>query len=172
MPRPVRNQPSRPMFRRPRAPTTWARSVAVGYTLLSPSSRLVTDFIVLSNPGIGETIRRTRGLLSIKTDDPSALEDQVGAFGAVIVSDSAATAGVGSIPTPVTEASDDGWFVWMPFLGSTKIVGEAGVINYEYDSKAMRRVEEGFVAAFVIENSSTTDGLLFANSLSVLTSLS
>ena len=157
-----------------RQPTNWARFVAPTYTTVAAGTKVFLVAVVLSNPGINETIRRTRGIVSIASDQGAAQEYQGGAFGAIVVNDLAAAAGAASIPGPVTDANDDGWFVWRPF---TQMVAEnvtAGLQTwqYEFDSKAMRRVQEGFQIAFMIENASGTEGLQVAFALSLLTSLS
>jgi len=165
----------RPIGRGQRAPTTWARTVDTVYTLLPAVSKVLLTTVVLNNPGISETVRRTRGLVSIRSDQNAAVEPQLGAFGAVVVSDLAIAAGAGSIPGPVTEAQDDGWFLWVPFnQTSTKSLtaGALHSVQYEFDSKAMRRVEQGFGVAFMVENASSVFGLEMSFSISVLTSLS
>ena len=128
--------------------------------------------VILSNPGIGETVRRTRGWLSINSDQVAAPEEQLGAFGIMVVNDLAIAAGAASIPGPVTDASDDGWFVWVPLLRAGPLATSLESLNVEFDSKAMRRVEEGFGIAFMVENASATDGLKIACGVSLLSSLS
>ncbi len=143
------------------------------------NSKVLLTSVVLSNPGIGETVRRTRGLISIMSDQQTVVEEQVGAFGMVVVTDLALAAGAASIPGPGTDASDDGWFVWVPFVQASE--GNVGVADppglpvsqrYEFDSKAMRRVEEGFVIAIMVENVHATMGLRIQDAESILTSLS
>ena len=157
---------------RQRQPTNWARSTSATYVAVPAATKVLLAVITLSNPGIGETIRRTRGLISVGSDQNVAVEAQVGAYGMVVVSDLAIAAGAASIPGPITEATDDGWFVWVPFLKRGPSSTALEVINNEFDSKAMRRIEEGFCVAVLVENGSATDGLLFADMVSLLTSLS
>ncbi len=162
---------------RRRQPTNWARSVAAAYVTIPLSSKALITTVLLSNPGIGETVRRTRGVLSVVSDQSASLEVQLGAFGMVVVNDLAVAAGAASIPGPVTDASDDGWFVWLPIMQTGAAPAGGGATQslpqrYEFDSKAMRRVEEGFAIALMIENSSATNGLAVACGISILTSLS
>ncbi len=114
----------------------------------------------LSNPGITETVIRTRGMFGILTDAATASEFQHGAFGMIVVNDLAAAAGAASIPGPVVDASDDGWFVWEPFLSAQESVGATAVTVpmsvFHFDSKAARRVEQGFQIAIMVENASAT----------------
>ena len=173
---PLRRQSRGRTFQRTqqRSPTTWSRFVAGVGVIVPAASKSFLLTLTLNNPGIGETIRRTRGQLFVRSDQSVLSENQVGAFGMVVVTDIAAAAGAASLPGPVTEQNDDGWYVWQPFIG-------AGVLNilearpgwsYEFDSKAMRRVEEGFQTAVMVENASPTDGLIFGFALSTLTSIS
>ncbi len=140
-------------------------------TVVPAASKVLLTTLTLSNPGIGETIRRTRGSFLWDSDQAVADEDYMGAFGLIVVSDLAVAAGVASIPGPVTDANDDGWFVWEPMLSTFEF---ASVVGFEsssglhgtFDSKAMRKVEEGFSIAIVVENASA-DGARFALGFSV-----
>ncbi len=89
-------------------------------------SKILLGSFSLSNPNIDETILRTVGVLSIRSDQIAAPEEQVGAFGMIKVTDLAIAAGAASIPGPVTDIGDDGWFVHVPFaqarLGFERLV--------------------------------------------------
>ncbi len=161
------------VVRAQRQPTNWARFVSLGGVVLAAGAKALITTVTLSNPGINETVRRTRGILSISSNQEAANHDQIGALGLVVVSDLAIAAGAGSIPGPVTDASDDGWFVWLPFTQRTD-AGLQGVESREYhfDSKVMRRVEEGFGVAFMIENGSASNAIQFNLGVSLLSSLS
>ncbi len=151
--------------------TDWARQVATGLTVVPFLTKTFTAALALSNPGISETIRRTRGSLWVMSDQGAALEDEVGAMGFIMVNDVALALGATAIPGPVTEASDDGWFLWQPITQrSTANVNSAFGMRYDFDSKAMRTVDEGFGVAVMVENASATFGLSFALSFSILTS--
>ncbi len=93
----------------------------------------------------GETIVRVRGLLEVLLTAATAAGDGFsGAFGIAIVTTAAATAGVGSIPTPVTEAGWDGWLLHR-FLGihrTMEVGGPGPHMLLELDSKAMRKANE------------------------------
>ena len=125
-----------------RQPTSWGRFV-FDFTTVALSTKVLLGTFALNNPGIGETIRRTRGLISVASDQSGAVEGQLGAIGFVVVSDLAAAAGAASIPGPVTDAADDGWFVWEPIVQFSSIVGAAAGrgASYPFDSKAMRKVQ-------------------------------
>ena len=163
----VRGRPGRAR----RQPTNWTRSMATGPTTVAAGTKALIATIALSNPGIGETIRRTRGIV-LFTSDQNTDEDYNGALGFIVVNDLAIAAGAGSIPGPVTEASDDGWFVWQPLAGRFETNEQAYPPPYMIDSKAMRRVEEGFTVAVMAENSHVTFGMDVTCGFSVLSSLS
>ena len=121
----------------------------------------------LAGFGGGEpfTIVRARGLLTIVSDQQAAGENQIGAFGAVIVQLRAAAAGVASLPRPQSDPFAD-WFVYQSFaqrfmfLDATGVEPRAGV-QYVLDSKAQRKVDSPTETslALMLENASTT-GLL------------
>ena len=168
-------RPTRTFSRSKRSGTDWARIMDIAYTTVAANTKQLIATISLSNPGIGEVVRRTRVQLSISSDQSAAGEDQIGALGFIVVNDLAIAAGAAAIPGPVADANDDGWFVWMPFHGSRLEFGGAGgsgqaFVNIEQDSKAMRRVEEGFTIAVMLENASLTDGISYHHSFSMLTS--
>ena len=160
---------------RRRAPSTWARDVTTTFVTVPAGNKALLLSIALNNPGIGETIRRSRGMLMIASDQSAAVEQQLGALGLVVVSDLALAAGAASIPGPVTDSSDDGWFVWQPFLANqagASIQPSQSRAVFDFDSKAMRRIEEGFGVAVMVENASALHGLNFWCAFSVLTSIS
>ena len=156
-----------------RQPTSWGRLVPTAFTVVPAASKVLLATFVLSNPGIGETVRRTRGIVSVRSDQTSLPEIQLGAVGFVIVSDLAIAAGAASIPGLVSDASDDGWFVWQPF-GQSLSAAASFTTNWQwlFDSKAMRRIEEGFTIAVMAENAHATNGLSVHVSTSLLASLS
>ncbi len=163
---------SRRNFRGNKRGTNWARLVETVGTTVAAGSKSLLSTLVLSNPGIAETVVRTNFMLHIASDQITAVELQLGAFGMIVVNDLALAAGAASIPGPVTDAGDDGWFVWQPFLtqseGATS--GEFGTmgITLQGESKAARRVEEGFGVAIMVENSHSTTGLVVVSALSML----
>ena len=167
-----RRHRGRVIGRAPRAVTNWSRLVDATYGTVAAGTKVLFSTVTLSNPGISETVRRTRGVVTVRSDQTGGDEPQLGAMGMIVVNDLAIAAGVASIPGPVTDASDDGWFVWVPFLQSRMTDAARNSEQYQFDSKAMRRVEEGFTVAIVFENASATFGLQAAAGISILSSLS
>ncbi len=159
---------------RQRQPTSWARFVSASKVTVPAASKLILTTTVLSNPGIGETVRRTRGRLWVESDQSAVRENQLGALGVMVVSDLAVAAGAASIPGPVTDGSDDGWFLWVPIVmgGANSDQDSAAGLGFDFDSKAMRRVEEGFTIVWMLENIHATQGYKASIGISILTSLS
>ena len=155
---------SRSFSRGARPGGTWARSVLTP-TAIGADTKVLRTTFALSNSGIGETIRRSVGHMYVRSDQVAATEDWRGAFGMIVVSDLAIAAGAASIPGPVTDANDDGWFVWQAFNGAQGIDSQLTGHVFTFDSRAMRRVEEGFTVAMMIE--ATGVGVLLGLSLSM-----
>ncbi len=162
--RPVRR--SGGIRRARRVPGTWSRDQIIPTTVPFGSAILLSG-LLLSNPGIGETVRRTVGQIFVRSDQVAAGEDVVGAFGMIVVSDPALAIGITAVPNPVDEESDDGWFVWQG-LSATQ-GGSAGRTGQliQFDSRAMRRVEEGFAIALVVANSAGAAGMVMFGQVSL-----
>ncbi len=155
-----------------KAPGSWARTISLGTQTVAAATKVQISNFVLSNQSINETIRRTRGRLWIGSDQNVASEEFVGAFGMIKASDISRAAGAASLPGPVTEKDDDGWFVWEPLAGKVVFSTAIGFAPrafyaYDFDSKAMRRIEEGFGVAVMFENASATLGLQIMCAISV-----
>ena len=58
------------------------------------------------------TVTRTVGMISVQSDQNVAVEIPFGAFGMRVVSDKAVATGAAAIPDPVTQVSDDAWYVY------------------------------------------------------------
>jgi hypothetical protein len=106
------------------------------------------------------TVVRTRGILTMASDQTSASEDQEISYGHCVVSDQAAAIGVTAVPTPVTDLDSDAWYVYESMADGFSVTTDIGRINpvgrtISFDSKAMRKVEDGFQDIDVLETSST-----------------
>jgi len=118
---------------------------AIDQTLNSTSSVIWTDGIATT---IGElTLLRTRGQISVTQNVGSAIQDGfAGAHGICMVTLPAFTAGVGSVPSPITESDWDGW-IWHEFWDVRVLtatiadgVNAVSVVHRSViDSKAMRK---------------------------------
>ena len=103
------------------------------------------------------TVVRTRGDVSIIPNSVGADLNIVGAYGLAIVSDQAVAIGVTGIPTPWTDPSWDGWFVWRSFgyrvENSTSVsINSPLNISHEVDSKAMRKITDNETMVMVAES--------------------
>jgi len=100
---------------------------------------------IISTVG-GITVVRIRGLFDCQlVSSTSAGDGYFGAVGIGLVSDSAFQAGIGSVPTPITDQEWDGW-LWYNFLSvheSSPDDAGSGASHYraEIDTKAMRKID-------------------------------
>ncbi len=145
---------------------SWAGNVATTFTALPAGNAIIAASFVLSSQGIDETVLRMVGTLAIRTDQLAATEEQVGAMGAIIVQETAFAAGAASVPDPVTEVGNDGWFLYVPIANSFTFATASGfqtqVAQYDFDSKAKRILSGGSRIILVIANSSPSHGFEFS----------
>lgn len=120
------------------------------------------------------TITRTVGLLSVRSDQATAIEFPFGAFGMMVVTESALAIGVTAIPDPTVQPDNDGWHVYQPWAAGGEASTNAGfpVAEYTFDSRAQRKVEEGSTLVAMIANANTDDGCSYVLSYRVLVKLS
>ena len=134
-------------------------------TLAANSLQLVTNFpsaVGAERDLVPSTIVRTRGVLSISSDQSAGLETQTGAFGGAIVTEAAFTAAGAALPDPVSDSSAGFWFVWTPFARKGILnTTQPSVTDYPFDSKAMRKMEAGDMAVFMLTNAHASEGLDF-----------
>ena len=153
-----------------RRPTKWGGSVAVGLVAVPGGTKVllataVPEFIS------GETIRRMRG--TFMTVSATALIYH-GAIGAFIANDTAVAAGVASLLDPVMDVADDAWLWYHSFHGGSFAAGEPGLAGdsasqvVEIDSKAMRRMDNGYSLVFVVANGTPANAFNIALSVRVL----
>ncbi len=161
---------SRPVrVRSVRRITRWLASADVisGATALAGGSAVLDQSLTAAEKLFRPfTIVRTRGTIWMSTDQVAAAENPFGALGFAVVSEAAATAGVGSIPTPISEEDSDLWYVHQFFalrilLGSGIGFATDGYARTEFDSKAMRKVNNDEDVVVVVENGSDSDGLIY-----------
>ena len=151
---------------------SWTGTVSTTAVSVPVSTKVLLTRVVLSNPGIDETVLRTVGSISVTSDQTAATENQLGAFGLIIVNDVAATLGVTVIPGPVTDIDDDGWFVYVPVVQRLVVATAVGTVNgvrYNFDSRAKRIIHDGTGIAVMIENASAASVLIVTIGFRVLT---
>ncbi len=122
------------------------------------------------------TIIRTRGHWTAQTDQFVASEDYQVALGLAVVSDQAVAIGVTAVPTPYTDMESDLWFVYEQLYGrqvfGTGVGFDASAgVHAGFDSKAMRKVEDGQDVIVVVESSSVSSGMNVAVGFRMLVKL-
>ncbi len=155
----------------PRRQSEWIASadqnavVALGASVVLLNQSLTAATFVAA--GLApSTIVRTRGSLYVHSDQTAANESGFGAFGMAVVNDNARAAGAASLPGPITDEGFDSWFVYENFGGmnfgpSTGALFANPWTRYDFDSKAMRKVENGDAVVVMFENASLAAGLEF-----------
>ncbi len=159
-----------------RRETQWRGTVvsAVGPQIVAVSSKLLLGNITAAQFA-GEvplTLVRTRGVFGFHSDQISASEDQVGAFGIAIVEEQARAAGVASLPGPQTNSAWDGWLYWHAIQDRLAVATAVGVADHfqtviEIDSKAMRKINDNEALVLIAENASASH--VFSVSINVRT---
>ena len=148
--------------RGPRRMTQWVRAADV--TVLTPLAANAA-IIDQSLGGITEpvTVVRVRGSIWVKSDQTSQDEVPFGAVGCAVVSDQAVAIGVTAVPTPIADANSDLWLMHRYFAMSGYFVsGGAEHVDgwqFDFDSKAMRKIPTGSTLSFTVENASSAFGL-------------
>ena len=163
---------------RQRAPvrrqTSWAigPGSTVATTINATGSQIVGGFIVPQVSVEGLTLVRLRGSIALYLTLATTVNDGFqGAFGIGLATNAAVTAGIGSIPTPITEQDSDSWIYWTPVsihgpvVSSTDLLG-ATHQRIEVDTKAMRKFpgEMALYAALQMVEAGTATGQLFFDS--------
>ena len=120
---------------------------------LGPGGTGVTNLVGTGSAILGSgvaftaktTVIRIRGLFSITLQIATSLGDGFfGAVGIAMVQTPAFTAGIASLPTPVTEANSDAW-LWHSYFDVRRAIDPgsngSGFQRIVVDSKAMRKAE-------------------------------
>ena len=157
-----------------RKSTDWSASVPqTGLVALAGSTALLSQtFIPVAG---GETVVRSRGLITFGSDQAAATESQLGAYGIAVVTAQAVSVGITAVLHPATDASWDGWLYHTYLSAHIQVVSASGIMpdmqhQIVVDSKAMRKVSEDDRLVFVIENTVST-GLQFFDSFRILSKL-
>jgi len=112
------------------------------------------------------TIVRTRGYLHCRSDQAGATEFFDAVLAMAIVSDQALAIGVTAVPTPDTDRDSDLFFLFEEIAGTIQQITSVGVLENQlgrtFDSKAMRKVEDGQDIAVTIETAAASLGVNFS----------
>ncbi len=129
-----------------------AASTAVIITALNAAALALRPF----------TIVRSRGWFGWQSDQSAIDETQIVHYGNIVVTEQAVAIGVTAVPTPATDNGSN-WLVYDSGFSRLEVVTAAGFhprynsIRY-FDSKAMRKVEEGQDLIEVIETDALSSG--------------
>jgi len=109
------------------------------------------------------TIIRTRGFWTVRSDQNAATENFSVGLGFAIVSDQAHAIGITAVPTTDTDRDSDLFYVFEELAGSLFLATAVGFQqaqpSSQFDSKAMRKVEEGQDCAITLETTSASSGV-------------
>ncbi len=154
---------------RSRRQTDWSILVIpVGTTNIAGNSKVLAASITAAalDAITPFTIVRTRGILSVGSDQRAATENQLGSLGIGLVNEVARALGVTALPGPSSQATDNRWFVHQFYSQRLSVTTDIGVepnffTQYVIDSKAMRKVtfDQGLV--FMFENTAATGHDIF-----------
>ncbi len=137
---------SRARFVRP-APKTkiWIGVGVDEITLVTNTIQLLTVLNAAALALRPFTILRTRLEINLRTDQSAAAEGLTGAYGEIVVKESASGIGVTALPAPLTDIDAD-FFVWQGMTAPFELNG-TGIssswqpgFRYTVDSKAMRKI--------------------------------
>ena len=151
--------------------------VGVQTQLASSSSIIANQAVAALQDGL--TLVRTRGRFQIFLQSASASGDGFsGAIGIGVATVAAVSAGVASVPTPITEQGWDGWLYWQAIqvhaagvvAGSVSddtdaMTGVVGTQVFDIDSKAMRklRIDDSIYLAIEVVEIGTATALWFVD---------
>jgi len=157
----------RRQFNKKSSNKSWSGIADPNNAVGGPGVKVLLGSLSLSNPNIDETLLRVVGSLSVNSDQTVASERQDGAFGMILVTDLAIAAGAASIPGPLTDIGDDGWFVHVPFMNRFLFLDATGftsqdATSIQFDFKSKRIVQEGQSIAFMVETGSASSGIQFS----------
>jgi len=142
---------------RMRRESFWIAIAETSTTLASGTPVLFTGLTTAQLALRPFTVVRTRGLLQLSSDQLTTTESYFGAYGMAVVSDQAFAIGITAVPTPITDKDSDLWFVFEELTGRFAVSSAIGILEVgnrrEFDSRAMRKVEDGQDIAIVEENS-------------------
>jgi len=144
--------------------TIWIEQAHIVDTVAGSSAVLVSLLTTEELAFRPFTILRTRGLFHISSDQTVATERYICSMGLAVVSEQAAAIGISAIPTPETDMSSDLWFVYESltsefiFKSGVGVEGTNGILKH-WDSKGMRKVEDGEQVVVVLEAPGTSFGV-------------
>ena len=143
--------------------TRWLDLPTTGVTLSGANSTVILLSLTAVELALRPfTIVRTRGVWQTGSDQLAASELYETSLGMCVVSDQALAIGITAVPTPEEDRESDLWFVYETRLGQFDFISligfESQMDQTPFESKAMRKVEDGQDVILVVQNSSTSAG--------------
>ncbi len=159
MPFPRRSSVSRFGGRGRRRATAWSGPFTMN---LDDTGTGLHTLVTLVPTEAETTIVRVRGSMIFQFLPDTVNDVYLGAIGLITVQAAASAAGSASMPGPVTDASNDGWF-WHSFVDFMASGVGAEVPGYGYrvdiDSKAMRKVNDNERVVMRLESTTHSAGV-------------
>ena len=160
-----------------RRESLWLFIGASRTVLAAPSTAVFTNAMNAASLALRPfTVVRTVGQLNFLSDQSGAAENYDAAMGMCVVSSQAAAIGVTAIPTPFTDLGSDLWFVHQ--MGASRFEFVSGVgfhpangLNRQYESRAMRKVNDDSEFVVVVETSPISAGAVVWHAARVLIKL-
>jgi len=133
-----------------RSPTAWAGFVATDATVATGTAQIVASIVPVAGTG-HETVVRIVGDWQA---EGAGINGSL-VLGALVATDAAVAAGAAAVPDPITEIQDD---IWVMISSISVSIGARSAFNdpVRFDSRAMRKIDEGSQLVFIIANN--TDG--------------
>ena len=160
-----RSRGAYPAVRRPKRETMWfaGPDETTATTVIAGAADLQSSLNAAALALRPFTIIRTVGMLLVQSDQIAANELVSGAYGLAVVSDQASTVGLTAVPTPITEEGSDLWFLYQFGFWSWRFnsSGAQGPGVFQFDSRAMRKVEDGQDIVSVFENGDGSFGIQY-----------
>ncbi len=98
------------------------------------------------------TVVRSVGFVHFRSDQQAAVESFAGAYGRCVVTDQAVAVGVTAVPTPFTDNDSDAWYLHQAVVSTNVVDAGGSLLAFPVESRAMRKVEDGFDLIGVVEN--------------------
>ena len=160
-----------------RRESLWIPFVWTNSTILSNAVNLLISLNAAALALRPFTIVRSRGIMQLRSDQAAGTEAQAVNYGHIVVSEEAVTAGVASVPTPLSEAGSD-WHVYEQLASSFVLSSAVGIdaaagVMKTFDSKAMRKVDfgEDLIAVAEVPATGISEGVIFRTQARVLVKL-
>ena len=146
--------------------TAWGAAAPASVTLAAASTASLVFSLGAEALSLRPfTIIRTRGVMQVISDQIAQTESQQVGLGCCVVSDQAAAIGVTAVPTPFTDMASDLFHVYENVYDTLRFGSNIGFKApfghmIQFDSKAMRKVNEDQDVVTVLESSAISSGLI------------